>query len=50
LLEQPFEVAPRGKETGFIVKASPVEEGSSVFGAAIEQSKPFRGYQLHRHQ
>ncbi|MNZ66284.1 hypothetical protein D3C78_845040 [compost metagenome] len=50
LFEQPFQVAPGGKEARFVVKASPVEEGSAVFGAAVEQRKPLRRNQLHRHQ
>src|SRR5690606_4962433 len=44
------QVAPGGKESGVVVKASPIEERSSVFGAAIEQSKPLGGNQLHWHQ
>ena len=36
LLEQTLEIAPGGEKSGFVVKASPVEECSSVFGAAVE--------------
>ena len=36
LFQQTFEIAPGGEKTGFVVKASPVEERSSVFGAAVE--------------
>ena len=36
LLEQPLQVAPGVEESGFVVEASPIEERSSVFGAAVE--------------